>query len=175
MPFKGKKKIKRGRDGDVAGCWISNRILFASGSLIPASLGWSSHHLLPLQGHWAPTDQGQVSPAFHRALINVMVLWRSQERTVINKPAPKGELETDQSEPLLCLPLSGRQSSSTWKHLCSFCLYLGPQILYIMESWGTEPTKNPPNPTPSLLYSLFSSVVQTSRVTGIHCSSLRTL
>lgn len=151
------KKLKEGRDGDLAGCWISNRSCLLLGQAFESSLGWSSHQLLPLQGHWALRDQGQVSPAFHMALIKAMSLWRSQERAVINKPALKGEcVETDQSGPCYACLGQGDTFSSTWKDFCSFSLCFGPQIPYVMRSWGTKPTtKINPNPTPSLLYYLF--------------------
>lgn len=50
---------------------------------------------------------------------------------------------------------SGKQTCTSWKEFYSFSLYFGTQILYIIGSWGTKPTKNPPNPTPCLLYYLF--------------------
>lgn len=128
---KKKKKEKEGKEGDLAGCWISNRILSSLllGHSFQSSLGWSSHHLLPLQGHRAPTDQRQVSPAFHIPLINVMVLWRSQERTEVNKPAPRGEFETDHSEPLLSLP-------SSRNHIQQ---YLERLLLFLPLPWASNP------------------------------------
>lgn len=142
--------------------------MFAPGSVIPVLPGLEQP---PPPATAGSLEQGQVSPALLVALMDAMVLWRSQERTVANRPALKGEFGQTSLSPCYAGLRQADTSSRAWKGFCSFSLYFGPQILYIMGSKLTKKISQ----IPPLLFSTTcsSNVVQTSRVIGNRGTSLR--
>lgn len=85
--------------------------------------------------------------------MDAMVLWRSQERTVANRPALKGEFGQTSLSPCYACLRQADTSSSAWKGSAPSASTLGLKS-YIYYGIKTN-KKNLSNPTPSLLYYLF--------------------